>query len=244
MFSIKDACWADLPGTMKKIAEIGYEGIEFFGAFWWSVEEVKKAVEDAGLTVIGWHTPYAAVDKPHIYATIAYAKALGIKYITVPIFPKEMWADAEGWHDCARRLREAAETLEKHGIVMGYHNHTQEFPPVEGEKNAWDIMMGETPQSVTGQLDLGNALAGGGDPLTYLKKYPKRAYTIHLRPYSYKDGAATMIGEDDVDWKGILDEVKAQGVTEWGIVEYSCTAKYPELEGVQRCYDALRALGC
>ena len=105
-------------------------------------------------------------------------------------------------------------------------------------------MMSEMSQEVNGQLDNGNALSGGGDALANLKKYPCRTYSFHLKPYSLADGFATMIGEDDINWTGTLDEIDAQGVTEWGIVEFSAKDRYPELEGAHRCLEALRKLGC
>ncbi len=242
-FSIKDAVQKDLYGTLKKVAEIGYEGVEFFGAFSWSAEEVKKAADEAGLTIIGWHTPYAFIEDAFLYGTIAYAKAAGIKYITVPMIPRDLPITAETWHACAKKINDAGKVMAEHGIRMGYHNHTAEFKPVDGQLTGWDIMMQETDASITGQLDNGNALSGGRDALAYLCKYPGRAYTWHLKPYSLADGFATMIGEDSIDWKASFEEIDKQGVTEWSIVEFSCTAKYDELEGVKRCYDAIRAMG-
>lgn len=242
-YSVKNACLKDLGGTLKKIAEIGYKGVEMFGCFWWDADMLRKAAEEAGLSIIGWHVSYSTINERHLYATIAYAKALGMKYLTVAMLPEEMRRDQAAWRDSAAKLNHAAKILNQYGITLGVHNHIAEFAQLEGGLTGWDILMSETDRSIAGQLDNGNALEGGADALTYLKKYPERAYTWHMKPYSLTDGPATMIGEDSIDWKATFDEIIAQGVSEWNIVEYCCTEKYDELEGIRRCYDAVRQMG-
>ena len=91
------------------------------------------------------------------------------------------------------------------------------------------------------QIDLGNALHGGGDPVAFLKQYPGRARTVHLKAYAAANEKA-LIGEDDVDWAAVFEVCEADGVTEWYIVEYESDA-YPPLESVDRCLQALRAMG-
>lgn len=242
MFSVKNAIEKDMPGTLKQIAQMGYQGFEFFGGFWWSAQAVRRAAEEAGLEIIGWHTPYAALEKPHLHATVAYAKQVGLRHVTLPLLPPDMCANAAAWHESARRLDEIAGVFEDEGIVFGYHNHVAECKTVEGLKTGWDIIMSETSSSMCGQLDNGNALSGGRDALTYLKKYPGRAYTFHLKPYSLENGFATMIGEDSIPWAETLQELQKQNVTEWGIVEYACSDLYDEFEGIRRCYQALQKI--
>lgn len=243
MFSVKNAIEKDMHGTLKRIAQIGYQGIEFFGGFWWSADEVRNAAQEAGLEVIGWHTPYSALEKPHLHATVAYAKQVGLRHVTLPMLPPELCTNATAWHESAHKLNEIAKVFEDAGLVFGYHNHVAECKAVEGQQTGWDIIMSETRSSICGQLDNGNALSGGREALAYLKKYPQRAYTFHLKPYSLTNGFATMIGEDSIPWTETLQELRSQNVTEWEIVEYACSELFDELEGIQRCYQALRALG-
>lgn len=243
LYSVRESCKKDLPAAFKRIKEIGYSGVELYGGFLWSAEEVQKAAGDAGLTVIGSHVPFSAIDASQIYATIAYAKAVGMRYITVAMLHGEMCSDAAAWRDSAEKFNAAARILGRHGITLGYHNHAQEFRKEEGDATGWDIMMSGTDASVMGQIDNGNALEGGADALQYLQKYPGRAFTWHLKPYSLKTGFATMIGEDSIDWKAAFEEILAQGVTQWHIVEYDCPEKYPEMENIRRCYEAVRGMG-
>ena len=243
LYSVRHYVEKDMPGTLKKMAQIGYEGVEFYGGFFWPADEVKKAADDAGLAVTGWHVPFTAIDKPQIYATIEYAKKIGMKTICVPGLPAEMTCSADAWRETAKKFSEAAAILAKAGITLGYHNHSAEFKAIDGDDCAWDVFMKNTCPCVMGQIDNGNALSGGGDALAMLKKYPGRAVTWHIKPYSLKDGFATMIGEDSIDWKATFDEIIAQNATQWNIVEYECAEKYDEIEGVRLCCERIREMG-
>lgn len=239
LFSVRDELKKDMPGTLQKMAEIGYQGVEFFGKFSWPAEQVKAALDAAGLTCVGWHIGYDAIAPASIYATIAYCKAIGAKTLAVPGLPSAMTESAAAWRETAKKFSEVAEILSANGIRLGYHNHDAEFKPLETGECAWDIFMSSTTDAVFGQLDNGNAMSGGADALALLKKYPGRAYTCHLKPYSKENGFATMIGEDDVPWGAWFEEIDRQGTTAWYIVEYECEKMYSQVEGVRRCLRAV-----
>ena len=94
------------------------------------------------------------------------------------------------------------------------------------------------------QLDNGNALSAGPETDIYdpLTRYPGRAKTLHLKPYSQKDGYATMIGEDDIDWPKFFALSYAHQPVEWFIVEYECETRYGQMEGVEACIKALKKM--
>jgi sugar phosphate isomerase/epimerase len=101
------------------------------------------------------------------------------------------------------------------------------------------------------QYDNGNSLSGGADIDTagIIRKYPGRAVTVHLKPYTpslAKDdlhaGFRPLIGEDEIPWDEFFQACETVGGTEWYIVEYESDA-YPPLEAVDRCLQALRAMG-
>jgi sugar phosphate isomerase/epimerase len=90
------------------------------------------------------------------------------------------------------------------------------------------------------QLDVGNAMSGGADPLPYLYRYPERAITVHVKEFS-KTNDNALIGEGDVNWKAFFALCKAVGNTEWYIVEYERPGT-PPLEAVKRCLQNLRKM--
>jgi len=91
------------------------------------------------------------------------------------------------------------------------------------------------------QLDTGNALHGGANPIPFLERYPGRATTVHLKAYSSTNSKA-LIGEDEVCWDDVFALCESTGGTEWYIVEQESYA-FPPLECVDKCLQNLRKMG-
>ena len=104
----------------------------------------------------------------------------------------------------------------------------------------WDTFYGNTRKDVVMQIDVGNAIHGGENPLPYLYKYPGRAITGHVKEFS-KTNKKALIGEGDVNWKAFFALCKALGQTKWHIVEQESYPS-PPLECVQRCLRNLRKM--
>ena len=68
------------------------------------------------------------------------------------------------------------------------------------------------------QFDTGNAREGGGDPIPFLKRYPGRAITVHMKEYSGTN-KTVLIGEGEQPWKEIIELCRTIGGTEWFIGE-------------------------
>jgi sugar phosphate isomerase/epimerase len=110
---------------------------------------------------------------------------------------------------------------------------------MEGEL-PWDTFYSNTNKDVIMQLNLGNALHGGADPLPYLYRYPERAITIHLEEFSKKNDKA-LIGEGDINWRTVFALCRAVGGTEWYIIEQESYAFSP-LECAEKCLQKLREM--
>ena len=118
----------------------------------------------------------------------------------------------------------------------GYHNHSHEFKPLDG-KVPWDVFFGNTNKEVVMQLDMGNCMGGGGDPVAILKKYPGRAGTVHLKERGHK----AVLGGGEVKWKEIITLCRTTGETEWFIIEQE-SYPYPPMETVRRCLTGLKKI--
>jgi sugar phosphate isomerase/epimerase len=164
---------------------------------------------------------------------------LGNKYLIVPGLPGKYRSSHQAWLDTAKLFNELAEKVKPHEMLVGYHNHSIEFTAMDGEL-PWDTFYGNTRKDVVMQIDVGNAIHGGADPLPYLYQYPGRAITVHVKEFSETNKKA-LIGEGDVSWKAFFALCKAVGQTEWYIVEQESYA-YPPLECVERCLRNLRKM--
>ncbi|MGC9523383.1 MAG: sugar phosphate isomerase/epimerase family protein [Anaerolineae bacterium] len=241
LYSVREACQEDFPGTLKAVAEMGYEGVDFAGYYGYDAKTIRSMLDDLGLAVAGCHTALSTLMGEELGATLEFNRILGNRYLIVPWIPEDYRDSVEAWERTAELFNEIAANLEPEGMFTGYHNHHVEFTPYENGQTGWDILASNTNAHVVMQLDLGNALHGGGDPVTYLKRYPGRALTLHLKEYAAgKD--KVLIGDGDVAWQEVFDVVESQGATEWYIVEQE-NYPYPPLESVKRSLDNLRAMG-
>ncbi|MBN1873837.1 MAG: sugar phosphate isomerase/epimerase [Anaerolineae bacterium] len=240
LYSIRHDCEKDLPGTLKAVAEMGYEGVEFAGYYGYPAEDLRELLDTLGLKVAGTHIGLNTLLESELEKTVTFNRVLGNKYLIVPGLPPERRDSRRAWLETAHIFNEIAAKLAVHGMWTGYHNHHIEFTPMEGEL-PWDTFFGNTSADVVMQIDLGNALHGGGDPIPYIERYPGRARTVHLKEYSATNDKA-LVGEGDVEWERVFRLCESVGNTEWYIVEQESYA-YPPLECVDRCLQALKAMG-
>jgi len=238
LYSVRQDCARDLPGTLAAVAKMGYEGVEFAGYFERTARELRRLLDGNGLKCCGTHTAIDTLLGDKLKETIEFNRILGNRFLIVPSLGKNK--TKQDWLNSARLFNELSHKVKEQGLLVGYHNHTVEFQPLEGEL-PWDSFFGNTNKSVIMQFDVGNGMVGGADPLVFLRKYPGRAVTVHVKEFS-KSNRDALVGEGDVNWKQVFEEVERQGVTEWYIVEYERAAHSP-LRSVELCLLNLRKMG-
>ena len=241
LYSVREACQADFPATLRAVAEMGYEGVDFAGYYGYDASTIRTMLDDLGLGVAGCHTGLNTLQGEELAKTVAFNQTLGNKYLVVPGLPEAYRDSPEAWRSTAEAFNDIAALLEPEGMYTGYHNHMVEFQPFGNGERGWDILFSNTVDRVVMQLDLGNALHGGGEPVAILKRYPGRALTVHLKEHA-ADKDLVLIGDGDVAWHEVFDVVEGQGVTEWYIVEQE-NYPYPPLESARRSLAALKAMG-
>lgn len=240
LYSIRHDCEKDLPGTLEAVAKMGYDGVEFAGYYGYSAEDLRKMLDDLGLRVAGTHIGLNTLQGETLAETAAFNRTLGNRFLIVPGLPEERRNSRAAWQGTAEIFNDIAAKLVDKGMVTGYHNHAIEFQPMDGEL-PWDTFFSNTRDDVVMQVDIGNALHGGGDPIPYIARYPGRAITVHLKEYSATNDKA-LVGEGDVNWGQVFELCESVGGTEWYIVEQESYA-YPPLECVGRCLQNLREMG-
>jgi sugar phosphate isomerase/epimerase len=240
LYSVRQDCAEDLPGVIEAVADMGYDGVEFAGYHGYAADDLRKLLDDNGLACCGTHTQLNTLLGDELEKTVAFNQTLGNPYLIVPGLPEERRNSADAWRQTADLFNEIADRLAPHDMVTGYHNHTVEFSPMDGEL-PWDIFFGNTKPEVVMQFDTGNALHGGADAPPFLKSYPGRAKTVHLKEYSATNDKA-LIGEGEVPWDTIFDLCETLGGTQWYIVEQESYA-FPPMECVAKCLENLRKMG-
>ena len=242
LYSVRKDCQKDLPGVLEAVAKMGYEGVEFAGYYGHDADQLKKLLDANGLKCPSTHTRIGAIEGDNLKGTVEFHKTIGAKFITVPggiaRVRKGGKPTKRAWLDAAKQFNEIAEKLKPEGLYTGYHNHSHEFKPIDGE-TPWDILFGNTSKDVCQQLDTGNCMGGGGDPLALIKKYPGRSRTIHLKEH----GGPGDFGKGDTKWKEVFRLCETVGGTEWYIVEQESYVNRTPLECVRQCMDFMRQMG-
>jgi sugar phosphate isomerase/epimerase len=239
LYSVRDACAKDLPGTLDAVAKMGYEGVEFAGYYDRKAEELRKLLDDRKLKCCGTHTALSTLTGDALRPTAEFNRALGNRFLIVSSLPAENMASIAALMDTAKLLTELAEKAKELGMRVGFHAHPQDFKPL-ADRIPYEVIFSNAGPSVIMQMDTGNCLEGSGDPAAVLKKFPGRATTIHLKEHGGTKGAP--IGEGDVHWKEIFELCETTGGTQWYIAEQEEYKDSP-LATVEACLANLRKMG-
>jgi sugar phosphate isomerase/epimerase len=239
LYSVRQICGKDPAGTIAAIAKMGYDGVEFAGYYGKSAAELKKILDDNGLKCCGTHTRLNTLTGDALKKTVEFNKTLGNPYLIVPGMGKKELGSVQAIKETAKRFDEIAAKLKEEKMHTGYHAHGGDFAKIEG-KTKWELFFDNTCSDVVMQMDTGNCMGGGGDPVAILKKYPGRALTIHMKEHGGPKGS--VIGEGKVDWKSVFEICESSGGTQWYIVEQESYKSGP-LDAVKGCFEGLRKLG-
>lgn len=240
LYSVREQCQKDIVGTVKAVAKMGYKGVEFAGYYGRDAKTLRQLLDDTGLKCCGTHIGLETLLGDELSKTIEFNRVLGNPYLIVPGLGEKYTKTRTAWQETAEIFNEIAEKVKPHGMRVGYHNHTTEFHELDGEM-PWDTFFGRTRKDVIMQFDTGNAMHGGGDATIYLKKYPGRAATVHIKPFS-KAKPNALLGEDELPWPEIFRLCETVGATEWYIIEYESDA-FPPLVSVEKCLEVMRKWG-
>jgi sugar phosphate isomerase/epimerase len=214
----------DAAEALAKVAEIGFKGVEFAGYPSQDAKVVRKMLDDHGLKCCGSHTGIGAMEGDNFAKTVEFAKTIGNTRIIAPSLFRNFSNDAEKdkkmVEDMADRMNEIADKLKPEGLRTGFHCHPGEFKKI-GDSTVWDIFFARAKKEVIMQCDLGHMGSAGVDPVAYMKKFPGRASTVHVKPSARtKPGGLVGGPEDDLKWPEIFKACETVGGTEWYIVEY------------------------
>ena len=245
LFSVRGECSKDLPATLEAVAKIGYVGAEPWGyggeALEWMgypVKELRKMFDDNGLQCCGMHLRTEALLGDNLSRTIELNQELGNQFLIIAADRGRMSA-IDSIMELAQILNTVSETLEPLGMWTGYHAHGFDFAQVGGQ-TAWETLFSNTRQQVVMQMDIGNCVSGGGDPIAMLKKFPGRARSVHLKDYG--GAPRSVIGEGQADWDLIFELCDTLHQPLWYVVEEG------ERDGIgfdvsRRSLEALKRMG-
>ncbi|HEX8277687.1 MAG TPA: sugar phosphate isomerase/epimerase, partial [Segetibacter sp.] len=231
LFTFFNTIDADVQGTLKKIAGIGYKEIESAfsrkgGYYGMKPKEFAVMLNDLGLSwkshhVLGAPFKMPADFKPPVGAdgkpmTIPQIKNLrdnyqeivdevagaGVPYLVCANTPI---GSVEEVKQSIDTLNKASEAAKKAGIILAYHNHDKEFETLDG-KVIYDRFLTETnPDALKMELDLCWVTAAGVDPVELFKKHPGRFPLWHVKDLDAERKTILPVGKGTINYKPVFE---------------------------------------
>ncbi|MBQ7294010.1 MAG: sugar phosphate isomerase/epimerase [Clostridia bacterium] len=182
VYSVRDYAEKDMRGTLQKIKDMGYDGVEFAGLYGNSAEDVKAMCEEIGLVPVSAHVALAEM-REDCDKVIKDYSTIGCKFIVVPYLNPDDRPGAAGWEKTIADIREIGKKAHENGLTLLYHNHDFEFVTIDG-KYALDILYDTIPADyLQTEIDTCWVNVGGENPAEYVKKYKGRAPVVHLKDF-------------------------------------------------------------
>jgi sugar phosphate isomerase/epimerase len=240
LYAVRDELQKDLMGTVRAVAKLGYEVVEFYSPYTqWTPEyakEVRKLLDELKIKCLSTHNSANVFTPENLPKAIELNQIIGSKTIVMASAGRVQGPD--GWKSVAEKLTAAQEKLKPLGMRAGFHNHKSEFVAIEGAR-PMDILAANTPKDVTLQLDVGTCVEAGQDPVAWINSNPGRIRSIHLKDWTGAEdkvdkGYRVLFGEGDAPWKKIFAAAEAKGGVEYYLMEQE-GSRFSSLETAERC---------
>lgn len=243
LFTVRDQLAADFEGTLRHVAGLGYEGVEFFHYGDIPADKMKALLDELGIKAIGSHIQLSSL-KDNLQAEIDYLKTIGSKYAICPWLPEEL-RGVDAWRQHLVDLAEIGKACTEQGIELLYHNHDFEFSTLIDGKTVFETLYERIPaEDLKVELDIGWVQFSGIDPVAYIGKYAGRLPIVHLKDFlkQSRDPEKMIdtveLGQGDLPLGDIIQAASDANV-DWIIVEQdSCTN--PPLEAVETSLNWLK----
>ena len=144
LYTVRGDMEKDFKGTLQKVKELGYDGVEFAGLFGNAPADVKAMCAEIGLNPISAHVPLQEMLED-IDKVIADYKAIGCEYIVVPYVTEERRPGGELFKQMVEEIRTIGQKCKEAGLVLLYHNHDFEFKKINGEFDETKNLATENP---------------------------------------------------------------------------------------------------
>ncbi|HXS93321.1 MAG TPA: sugar phosphate isomerase/epimerase [Candidatus Limnocylindrales bacterium] len=236
LYSVRKALAADLPGTVRAVAKLGYQVVEFYAPYFaWTPDyarQVRGILDDSGLLCKSTHNSIDAYTGDGIQKAIELNRILGATYIVLASAPK--MDSANDWRRLCDQLSATQEKFRAAQMLGGYHNHELEFTPMKDGALPMKIIAASTPKDFALQLDVGTCVAAGADSVAWIRSNPGRIRSMHCKDWLPGHGYSVLTGDGAAPWQHIFDAAESVGGIEYYLIEQE-GSEFSEMETVKRC---------
>ncbi len=243
LYGVRGELVKDLPLTLRTVAKMGYEVVEFYSSYFaWKfpyAKEVRTQLDDLGMRCYSTHNNAASITPGETMArAIELNQILGSRTLIVASAPRGT-GTVDGWKKVCEQFTTAVEQLAPHGLSAGFHNHKTEWAQVEGKERAMDIIAANTPKEFVLQFDVGTCMEAGADPIAWIKANPGRIKSVHVKDWApgtreEEKGYRVLFTEGVSPWAEIFAAAESVGGVEYYLMEQE-GSRYSEFETAERC---------
>ena len=258
LFTVRHESQKDFPGTLEKVAAIGYKEVELFDFAGRKASEIRRMLDSVGLVAPSSHT-LSYVLSPRLQLTevqsrwtglIEYASELGVHYLGGSVGDVSKLNPLDDYKRLADLMNAVGEQCQRAGLQFAYHNLNVEFREYDGIV-PYDWLLRHTdPKYVQLEIDCYWLTRAGRDPAEYFKQYPGRTPLLHVKdrkpgyaPSTVVDpgpGPFTEVGQGSIDWKHIFAAASGGGLKHYYVEQDFCDR--PVFESLKMSYNYLNKL--
>jgi sugar phosphate isomerase/epimerase len=233
LYSLRDDMKRDVPGTLRRVRQMGFDHVEAPSLYGLSAAEFRRALDDAGLKAAALVAPYDQL-KNNLSDVQANLETLGARWALLPWInhgDKFERGDAER---AAKDMNVWSKALHAAGYKFAYHVHGYEFQPA-AEGTLLDLIAQTTDaETVKFQLDTFWIVWPGQDCVALMRRYPMRFRILHLK--DLRKGVkgdlsgqapvedSVVLGDGVVPWREVLAVAREQRVEDYFIEDESPNA--------------------
>ena len=264
LYSVREDMKKDPLGTLTALAKMGYTQVEhanyvnekFYG---WKAKDFRKVLDDLGLHMPSGHT---VMSPKHWDAskkqftdvwkkTVDDAATMGQQYVISPSIEEEARSSYDGLMKLIDQFNKSGDLCKANGMKFGYHNHNFEFTEKLNGELMYDLILKNCdPDKVIQQLDFGNLFGAGARGADWIKKYPGRFASLHVKDEikaekgEMNDGYdSTLLGDGLVDPKAVSLLAKKIGGSHHFIIEQESYQGFTPLECAKIDLDRIKTWG-
>ena len=254
LYSVREDMYKNPLSTLTALSKMGYQHVEhanyvngkFYG---YQATEFKKVLTGLGLSMPSGHTVMnpthwdaAKKDFTDVWKkTVEDAAIMGQEYVISPWMDEKARSSYDGLMKQLEQFNKCGELCKKHGMKFGYHNHNFEFTEKVNGEIIYDLILKHTdPDKVMQQLDFGNMYGAGARGQDWIKKYPGRFASLHVKDEikvekgEMNDGYdSTTLGDGVVDPKAVSLLAKEIGGAHHFIIEQESYQNLTPLEAAK-----------
>lgn len=216
LYSLREASAQDFPGVLKRVAAMGYKGVEPAGFYGLTAREVRQRVNDLGMVVSSSHTPWAT--GASVQEIVDAAGALGTTLMVGGFGPAE-FADEAAIGRTAAQVTAAREALAKAGVTLLLHNHWWEYERLPDGRLKIEVFAERCP-AVGFELDIyWAANFGANRAADMVARFAPRCPLLHVKDGLFeREGKMLAVGRGRNDIAGAI-RAADPAVLQWLVVE-------------------------